>query len=260
MREDLNARAPRRIAVLDPVRLVIDNYPEGQSEECLAPEPSAAAGVGQARAAVLARAVDRARRLPGRRAQGLFPARPGRRGAAALRLHRPLRRRRQGCRRQRDDGPLHVRSRDAQRDAGRRCAQGQGQHPLALGGARGSRRSAAVRSAVRRSVSGRAQSVGRARRRRRAGRGRDARGRSSPAKTTTRRPPKPVERNWLDDLNPDSKRSVTACVEPALTTAEPEECFQFERHGYFVADLKDHAPGKPVFNRTVTLKDSWAQR
>jgi len=36
--------------------------------------------------------------------------------------------------------------------------------------------------------------------------------------------------------------------------------FQFERHGYFVADLRDHAPGKPVFNRTVTLKDSWAQR
>jgi glutaminyl-tRNA synthetase len=70
----------------------------------------------------------------------------------------------------------------------------------------------------------------------------------------------PVERNWLDDLNPDSKRAVTAYVERALTEAAPEACFQFERHGYFVADLLDHAPGKPVFNRTVTLKDSWTAR
>jgi glutaminyl-tRNA synthetase len=69
-----------------------------------------------------------------------------------------------------------------------------------------------------------------------------------------------AERDWRDDLNPESKRAVTAYVEDALTTAESETCFQFERHGYFVADLRDHAPHRPVFNRTVTLKDSWAQR
>ena len=67
MRDDLNARAPRRIAVLDPVRLVIDNYPEGQSEDCFAPNHPQHPGAGQARAAVLARALDRARRLPGER-------------------------------------------------------------------------------------------------------------------------------------------------------------------------------------------------
>ena len=70
----------------------------------------------------------------------------------------------------------------------------------------------------------------------------------------------PVERNWLSDLNPASKSVITAYVEPALADAAAGEQFQFERHGYFVADLVDHAPGKPVFNRTVTLKDSRAQR
>jgi glutaminyl-tRNA synthetase len=68
-----------------------------------------------------------------------------------------------------------------------------------------------------------------------------------------------VERNYLDDLNVESKRTITAYVEPALTETTPESRFQFERHGYFVADLADHAPGRPVFNRTVTLRDSWAK-
>jgi glutaminyl-tRNA synthetase len=58
----------------------------------------------------------------------------------------------------------------------------------------------------------------------------------------------------VGDLNPISVRSVTAQLEPALRDAKPEERFQFERHGYFVADRV-----KPtVFNRTVTLRDSWS--
>ena len=68
-----------------------------------------------------------------------------------------------------------------------------------------------------------------------------------------------AERNYLDDLNPESKRILRAYVEPALARAAPEERFQFERHGYFVADLADHGPGKPVFNRAVTLRDSWSE-
>jgi glutaminyl-tRNA synthetase len=52
----------------------------------------------------------------------------------------------------------------------------------------------------------------------------------------------------------------TAWVEPALATAEPESRWQFERTGYFVADRHDHRPGERlVFNRTVTLRDSWAK-
>ena len=69
-----------------------------------------------------------------------------------------------------------------------------------------------------------------------------------------------AERSWLDDLNPDSKCVITAYVEPSLGGIEPGEVFQFERHGYFVTDLRDHMPHRPVFNRTVTLKDSWAPR
>ena len=58
-------------------------------------------------------------------------------------------------------------------------------------------------------------------------------------------------------MNPDSLKTVSAYVEPALAAAEPGDRFQFERVGYFVADCKDSAPGRPVFNRTVTLKDSY---
>jgi glutaminyl-tRNA synthetase len=69
-----------------------------------------------------------------------------------------------------------------------------------------------------------------------------------------------LERNFLDDLNPDSVQTLEAWLEPSLRYARPEERFQFERHGYFVADRIDSAEGSPVFNRTVTLKDSWAKQ
>jgi glutaminyl-tRNA synthetase len=72
--------------------------------------------------------------------------------------------------------------------------------------------------------------------------------------------PAPEDFHWLDDLNPDSRRTLRAYVEPGLAEAPPETRFQFERHGYFVADLRDTQPGRPVFNRTVTLRDSWAKQ
>ena len=68
------------------------------------------------------------------------------------------------------------------------------------------------------------------------------------------------DRDFRQDLNPDSMKVVTAQLEPALREAQPEECFQFERHGYFVADRKDSRPGAPVFNRAVTLRDSWGKQ
>jgi glutaminyl-tRNA synthetase len=58
-------------------------------------------------------------------------------------------------------------------------------------------------------------------------------------------------------LNPNSKQVLRAFVEPSVANAKPDDKFQFERNGYFVADLKDHTPGKPVFNLAVSLKDSW---
>lgn len=65
--------------------------------------------------------------------------------------------------------------------------------------------------------------------------------------------------DFLAVLNPQSKRVVTGYVEPSLAAAKPDDKFQFERHGYFVADREDHAPGRLVFNRTTTLKDTWAK-
>lgn len=66
-------------------------------------------------------------------------------------------------------------------------------------------------------------------------------------------------KDFLAALNPDSLKTVTAYVEPSLARAEADDKFQFERHGYFVADRKDHVPGKPVFNRVTGLKDSWGK-
>ena len=66
-----------------------------------------------------------------------------------------------------------------------------------------------------------------------------------------------LERSFLDDINPDSMRVIQAWLEPSLKHAQAEERFQFERHGYFVADRRDSRDGAPVFNRTVTLKDTW---
>ena len=66
-------------------------------------------------------------------------------------------------------------------------------------------------------------------------------------------------KDYLESLNPDSLKTVTAIVEPSLVNAQPDEKFQFERHGYFVADRVDHAAGKPVFNFAVGLKDSFGK-
>ncbi len=68
-----------------------------------------------------------------------------------------------------------------------------------------------------------------------------------------------LERSFLEDLNPSSKQIIEAWLEPALRRAQAEERFQFERHGYFVVDRIDSHDGAPVFNRSVTLKDSWAK-
>jgi glutaminyl-tRNA synthetase len=66
-------------------------------------------------------------------------------------------------------------------------------------------------------------------------------------------------KTYAEHLNPASKRVVQAWLEASLADARPEDNVQFERLGYFVADRHDHAQGKPVFNRTVTLRDSWAK-
>lgn len=66
--------------------------------------------------------------------------------------------------------------------------------------------------------------------------------------------------DYKSNLNPRSLQVLSGCkLEPGLKEAEPGSRFQFERLGYFCVDTKDSAPGKPVFNRTVTLRDTWAK-
>lgn len=67
-------------------------------------------------------------------------------------------------------------------------------------------------------------------------------------------------KTYVDHLNPDSRRVIAGYVEPAAAAAAAEQSFQFERLGYFVADRYDHRADAPVFNRSVTLRDTWAQR
>ena len=66
--------------------------------------------------------------------------------------------------------------------------------------------------------------------------------------------------NINEHLNPDSLKLSRMCVEPALAQAGPGEVYQFERVGYFCTDQEDHRPDRPVFNRTVTLRDTWAKK
>jgi len=63
-------------------------------------------------------------------------------------------------------------------------------------------------------------------------------------------------RDFRESINASSLRALAAFVEPGLATAQAEDRYQFERHGYFVADRRDHSPARPVFNRIVTLRDS----
>jgi glutaminyl-tRNA synthetase len=66
-------------------------------------------------------------------------------------------------------------------------------------------------------------------------------------------------RDFRACLNPASKSVVAGFVEPSLATTAADDKLQFERHGYFVADRKDHAAARPVFNRITGLKESWGK-
>jgi len=222
MREHLNEVAPRRVAVLDPVRLVIDNYPAERSEDCHPPNHPQKPELGT-------RAVPFSRELRIEREdvmdvppKGYFRLFPG--NEVRLRYAYLVR-----CVRVEKDA------------AGRITAVHCTYDPGTKSGTPG---------AESRKVKGNIHWVSA----RHACRG-DVR-----LYDRLFRVPQPgTERDFLEDINPGSVRTVAAELEPALRDAAPSERFQFERHGYFVADLKDSRPGAPVFNRAVTLRDSWAK-
>ena len=260
MREDLNGRAERRIAVLDPVRLVIDNYPEGETEECFAPNHPQDPALGR-------RSLPFSRELWVERedfqetpAKGFFRLSPG--AEARLRyayivkctgvdkdaagnvttIHctydPQTKSGTAGADARKVKGNLHWLSAAHARPAEIRLYDRLFAVPFP--GARlpwGAAGAANVTPAEEAAVpeDGHAVAV--------AGEDDEAAG-------------TPSERNYLEDLNPESKQVITAYVEPTLPSAVAGTSFQFERHGYFVADLRDHRAEAPVFNRTVTLRDS----
>ena len=73
--------------------------------------------------------------------------------------------------------------------------------------------------------------------------------------------PNPGKRtgNYLDDVNPRAKSAVHAYLEPSLKDARAGQAFQFERHGYFVADPRESSASSAIFHRAVTLRDSWGK-
>ena len=222
MREDLNAVAERRIAVLDPLRLIIDNYPEGHGEECWAPNHPQKPDLGK-RALPFSRELwiereDFSETPP----KGYFRLFPGNR----VRLRYGYVVECSGCDKNASGEITAVHCRyfpdSKSGTAGADTYKVKGNiHWVSTQHAYG----AEVRLYDRLFA---APYPGR-------------------------------ERDYLADLNPASKAVLPAQLEPALKNAHPEERFQFERHGYFVADLADSVPGAPIFNRTVTLKDSWGR-
>ncbi|MEP7061244.1 MAG: glutamine--tRNA ligase/YqeY domain fusion protein [Betaproteobacteria bacterium] len=256
MRDDLNARAERRIAVLDPVRLVIDNYPPGATEACHAPNHPQHPEMGK-RALAFGRELwierdDYSESPP----KGYFRLTPG----AEVRLRYAYVVRCVGADKDAAGNVVAVhctydpQTRSGTPGADSRKVKGN-IHWLATSEAQeaevrlydrlfgvpfpGARNTGdAVRAEPSPGVAPAHANVV-------AGDDDDA--------------GEPVERSYLDDLNPDSKRVIRAFVEPALVTAPRETRVQFERHGYFVADLIDHAPGAPVWNRAVPLKDPWGK-
>ena len=224
MRDDLNERSPRRVAVLDPIKLIIDNYPEGQEEECLAPNHPQKPEWGK-RAKPFSRELwiereDFMETPP----KGYFRLFPG--NDVRLRYG------------------FVIKCKSAERDAaGNIVAVHCDYYPDSKSGTPG---------ADTYKVKGNIHWVS-------AKHAYEAEVRLYDRLFKVAHPGA-GDRNFLDDMNPDARKVITGYLEAALKDAQPEERFQFERHGYFVADSKDSKPGRPVFNRTVTLRDSWGKQ
>ena len=231
MREVMNESDQRRIAVLDPLKLIIDNYPEDQVEECFAPNHPLHPELGQ-RALPFSRELwiegEDFMEVPSKGYRRLFPG-----NMARLRYGYVVKC--IGCDKDENGKVVAVHceylpeTRSGTPGADSVKVKGN-LHWV----------SAAQSYAAEIRLYERLFKV--------------------PAPGARREGDAPdLERNFLDDLNPDSAQTITAQLEPSLRDAKPEERFQFERHGYFAVDRVDSQPGRPVFNRAVTLKDSWGK-
>ncbi len=221
-REVLNETAPRRIAVLDPLKLVIDNWPRGHVEECFAPNHPQKPDWGRRSVPMTGELWIEREDFMESPSKGYFRLYPGN----SVRLKYGF----------------VVRCTGYSKDASGRVDEVHCDYlPETKSGTAGS---AAVK------VKGTIHWVS------------AAQAYESEVRLYDRlfREPQPGtgSHEYLDDVNPGARKIVRAFLELSLQQAQPEERFQFERHGYFVADRKDSRPGAPVFNRAVTLRDSWS--
>lgn len=231
MREHLNETAPRRIAVLDPLKLVIVNYPEGASEACQAPNHPLKPELGK-------RDMPFGRELWIERedfmetpVKGFHRLTPGN----MVRLRYGFVVKCTGCEKD-ANGQVKTVFAEVFPDS-KSGTPGADQYKV-----KGNLHWVSAAHAYRAEV----RLYERLFAHPQPGQRREG-------------DPEGMERDYLDDINPDSIRVIEALLEPALRTAKPEERFQFERHGYFVADRRDSTEGSPIFNRTVSLKDSWGK-
>ncbi|MEB2330821.1 MAG: glutamine--tRNA ligase/YqeY domain fusion protein [Nitrosomonas sp.] len=221
LREDLNERALRRIAVLDPVSLIIDNFPDGHEETCYAPNHPQKPELGTRELRLTKQLyIDREdfMEIPNK---GFFRLAPG----AEVRLRYAFIIK---C--------THVVKDDQGKILEIHCVY----DPDTKSGTAG---------AETRKVRGNIHWLS-----------------ATYAKAVEIRlydrlfidsHPDTEGKDFKISLNPNSKEVITGYVEPSLCEAQPEQRFQFERHGYFVADLADTGPGKPIFNRTASLRNTW---
>jgi len=224
VREDLNRRAPRKMAVLRPVKLVIENYPADQVEEFEVannPEDS----IAGTRVVPFARELwiegDDVRESPPPKYWRLFPGNEVRLRSAYL-----------------------VTCTEVVKDVAGRIVEVRATYdPATRGGSAPDGRK--VRSTIHWVAAAGAI---------------DAEVRLHDSLfAATEAADVQAGGDWKAGLNPDSVEVLTGCkLEPSLAAAALEEHFQFERVGYFCVD-PDSAPGALVFNRTVTLKDTWAK-
>jgi glutaminyl-tRNA synthetase len=220
IREDLEAHAPRRLAVLDPLKVVLTNYPERRSEEFEVPNHPQEPELGE-RPVPFGRELwierdDFMEEAPKKFKRLVTGGEVRLRNAYVIRCDEVVKA---------ADGTITE----------LRCSY----DPDTLG-----------RNPEDRKVKGVIHWVA-------AHQGVSAEVRLYDRLFTTPNPEAAEE--WLATLDPASLFTVSAIVEPALAAAAPGERFQFERLGYFCADRRDHAPGRPVYNRTVALRDSWAK-
>jgi len=221
MRETLNLSAERRIAVLDPIKLVIDNYPDGQSEDCFAPNHPLKPELGKRTIQLTKELWIEREDFMEEPSKGFFRLVPD--GLVRLRYG------------------YVVKCTGFDKDANGIVKTVHCEYlPDTKSGTPGSD-SVKVKGNIHWVSANHAYAA-------------EIRMYDRLFKEAH---PGSGDRDYLDDINPNSATTITAQLELSLKDAQPAESFQFERHGYFVADRKDSLAGKPVFNRTVTLKDTW---